>query len=70
MFLKNYLKSRKSHSPANSQTKELPVVLLQEFQNLIRKPFHGSLSSNPKWKDLDKRNADLIVFVSSILFYR
>lgn len=50
--------------------KRAPCRLLQEFQNLIRKHFHSPLSSNPKWKELDKRNVDLIIFVSYILFYR
>lgn len=69
MFLKDYLKSRKSYIPANSQTKELPVVLLQEFQNLIRKHFHVSLSSNPKWKELDKRNVDLKFLCHQYFFF-
>lgn len=41
MFLKNYLKSRKSYIPANSQTVEFPVALLQEIQNLIRNIFEA-----------------------------
>lgn len=73
MFLKNYLKSKKSYTPANSQRRApcgaKRISLLQEFQNLIRKHFHSSLSSNPKWKELDKRNVDLIICVLAILFF-
>lgn len=73
MFLKNYLKSRKSYTPANSQRRApcgaTRISLLKEFQNLIRKHFHSSLSSNPKCKELDKKNVDLIIFMSAILFF-
>lgn len=39
----------KRYIAANEQTKELLVVLFQEFQNPIRKQFHSSLRSISNW---------------------
>lgn len=61
MFLKNYLKSRRSYISANSQAVSLPEILLQEIQNLIRKHLQSYLDSSLKWKQLDKWNVDLSI---------